>query len=366
MSTSNGHSASAHGTPGAQTPARSLVENIFTASFLALIPTTLAWFFLRDAAWWVWSSASLIVFGPTAAYLVQMSEDVLIQPRYTGVGQILEQPVPTLYTSGTHKRIRGIEGLIPVYTAPMQFDPPAIVELTAEQVSVEIDGFFFAQITDPYLWVQAGGHDKEKALMDLFDTEVRLFVSPWLKASALIGMRDLLGDFLCLPTGSLSSPHALALRQKFDELADPNREGGQLLTLEKVKSIWEDAGKFRNQAAEWGYTIQEIHIEDLDLPDRIKAAAEERAAQSSRMDALRIEVDARKDMVNTLTTAGVSPDTANNTIDMMLKLPVTKGVEEIHIIGLTDLVKTMTTNPEAAAAFMAAFTRFSNTNRRRG
>jgi regulator of protease activity HflC (stomatin/prohibitin superfamily) len=337
------------------TPAKTTGGGVLTSLCISLIPATTAWFVIRGFYWWINIPVAILVLGFSAEKIYKAGANQAEVPvGWVGIGTLFGHPVWTQYAAGKHWLLKGIQGIIPVDVRPREFDPGLLEILAQDRVPVLIDGFFIGNVTDPMKYLTGVEHP-DKSLAEIFESQIRLFVSQWKRAIDLILQKDLLTDFLELPADPSKDP--AAYRRITDQLNGLTTIGDNPpLTPEAVTNIMADAGKFCGRAAQWGFNITEIHVEDVDLPARIKEAAEKRAAEPDVMADLQIRQRARKDMAKELMIdLNIKGQDALNAVDMLFGLAVKKSIYELSVRDYDEIAAKL--GPETAAALATAASR---------
>ncbi|MEK7510907.1 MAG: SPFH domain-containing protein [Patescibacteria group bacterium] len=326
----------AHDLPGIGT-ARTIPIGIAKALSVGVFPASIAHFILRNQPPNIDYAASLVVCGAAtvAALSAFMRHDAEVEVGEYGVHQVFGTITGKVFGPGNHPLYPDpVESLIKVSSREKPLDPPAFEELAQDTVPVFADGYFIVQIVDPILHVTSVAEsDAHEALMGEFDSEIRLFVNQWNRATDLKSSKELLVRFLKL-NGGVTSDEA-ARRLKEDLLKLTPLHGKDFLTVEAVNNIMEDAGKFCATAAKWGYRVTQVHFQKLDLPDYIKAAAARAAAAKFEMDEAQVKQERRTAMIKQLKVElpGLTDNEARQAVDLLLKLS-TETVTEIKIRDL--------------------------------
>lgn len=345
------HGAASYNTisPGAS------FQKCATAAFaVASLPASIAFFILRDWDLYWPISAAILAEGVVGNMLLKGMPEHEIPPEYVGVGTVRGEPKEQMYAPGTHKYLPGIGGFINVRVAPKRYDPPAFTELPKDDVPVVIDEYFMATIKNPFLWVNLGGPDRDEDLQKHFVSATRLFVSQWDHGKQLVQMRDTLAEFLRLPCND-----ATAAREYREKYLQPLTVGDNApLTTDAVDKIMENAGHFCGSISKWGYSDLEIHVEKVDLPESIKAAAAAKAAEPDIMGNYQIRQDGRLKMAKELREAfpDISGVDAMNYVDQLLDLAVDRKIYEVHVRDLEKVV----TDPNVAGALAQIARRYVN------
>lgn len=283
-----------------------------------------------------WGSLlTCIVWGLAAGYLylIMVKNTGNVRPGYVGVHTALGGITGIIYAVGEHPLLPGVEDVIEVNTQDQPVDPPVFEELAKDKVPVFLDGYALVNITDPITFLTTVDADKAiDILMKLLDAEMRLFVAQWKTAIALITQRELLTRFL-----KLSGPHDADYGALEADLMELTVGDNAPLDELSVRNIMEDAGKFCQSAARWGYSVSDIHMERVDLPDRIKQASTEAAAARDAMTPFKIKKDAMAEMVNDMKERFPSIPERDIflTMQQLVGIPVNRNVSEIEFRGLS-------------------------------
>lgn len=299
------------------------------------------------------TALTLLAYGIAAAASFKAMEGAgKVQIGTFGLHTVQGGVTGKVFGAGDHPLIPGLEGVVPVNARDKPLNPPAFEELAKDLVPVFVDGYFVVRVADPILfYTSVDEEEAHAALKTEFDSEIRLFVNQWNRASDLVSMKELLTKFMKLNGGLSESEAARNLERELMELTPEN--GRDMLSVEGVKNIMEDAGNFCRAAAKWGYFIAQIHIEKVALPERLTAAAEKASAAKDEMTPFRVKQDLRIEMMDALKAKypSLSDREIKDAVDLGLGIPVNRQVNEVELKGVTippELV-------QAASAFAARF-----------
>ncbi|HWH07345.1 MAG TPA: SPFH domain-containing protein [Candidatus Paceibacterota bacterium] len=316
---------------------RSTSVGVLKALMVATLPAAVT-FHLTDRFPLKWQLASsLVAWGLSygAVYKAMASNGHVPVGSY-GVHTVGGAMSGKIFDAGDHPLIPGLEGVILVSSRDTPIDPPAFEDLARDSVPISFDGYFVVRIHDPVKHLtRIADEDAEEALRKLFEAEIRLFITQWKRGADLIAQRELLKEFLML-SGRKGSTPAEKLRVKLMALTEQNNAP---LDQASVDNIMEDAGKFCGYAADWGYEVTEVHTEGVDLPKRLKDAAEKAAAETNEMKTYEIRQARRLAMIKGLKKE--MPDLSDRdalvAIDTLLGLSVNRSIFEVDIRGAEKL-----------------------------
>lgn len=326
-----------HGLPGIGI-GRTIPAGIAKALAVGTLPGSLAHYLLSGLPDRTDHTLSVLVWGGATVALLAgfMRKETSVEVGEYGLHLVFGELTGKIYGPGDHPLYpEPAESLMKVNSREKRLDPPAFEDIAQDNVPVFADGYFMAQVIDPILFVTSVDEEEaHDAMMNEFDSEIRLFINQWSRAEDIKSSKELLVRFLKL-NGNLATDEA-ARRLKDDLLKLTPLHGKSLLTAEAVDNIMEDAGKFCATAARWGYRITQIHFQKLDIPQYIKDAATRAAAARSEMDEAVIRQERRSEMIRKFKEdlPGLSDRDAMLGIDLLLKLPVTRSVTEIEIRDL--------------------------------
>lgn len=301
--------------------------------FLFTVPTYLA-------TPWLWHplqlALSIGIGGFVAkALFVKGYQSINIPVNYQGVATRLgDKKTGTIYEAGDHWGFPGISGAIPVDMRHRRIDlSQKLTASAADATDVGVDGFVFVQVLNAAKTLNV--KDLDESVRELLESRIRLFTTMVSKAENAIRFRDLLAEYLELEPrddeNTLTPAHQL-VKDRLNNLPPGFVvDGGIDALMEK-----DTAGALKRLVAAWGAKIEEVEIEEFDIPEAVKAANLKKATQTVLMDAEKIRNTARKVMVDELVASGVNANTAMNSVDMLLGLGIKKDVKEITI---TDLEK---------------------------
>lgn len=307
---------------------------------------------------WMWEplgwAASIAVGGLVMKTLLSEGYSHITIPAYhVGVAVRLgDEPTGKIYGAGDHWGFPGIAGAIPVDVRRRRIDLTDEFSATAaDTTDVGVDGFVFVRTCDATKTI--GVKDLEQSVRELLEARIRLFTSIVAKAENAVQFRDLLADYLELESSenaTTNSPAAYeAVRNQLQALENSPEHhvvnGGTDALM-----ATHTAGAFKRALGEWGYQVDEVEIEQFDIPDQIKEAKMQAATQESLMNAQKTRNTARKEMIAELVAVGVNPNNAANSVDLLLNLAVKKEVQEITI---TDIDKVADKLGEPIAAVLA-------------
>jgi len=232
-------------------------------------------------------------------------------------GEILDQ--------GVQWGIPGLDGQIPVDIQENEFSPDVFKELVND-VPVEIDLLCMGDVTDleKYFVVT----NPEEKLAELVEAQARTFTSPWVSADSVTEKKNMLPEYLMLPPKGKNPPkehNAFKKRLlKFTKVpagSPPDTKAD--LTEEAVIGIMEKAGLLVTTALSWGITPRLAEIKRFDIPEELKELG------------VKVLIAAKQaEMVKELIAATIKPQDALNAVQMVLKLPITKTVDEFQIRDL--------------------------------
>lgn len=289
-------------------------------------------------------------------YITMVRNTGNVRPGFAGVHTVFGGISGIVYGTGEHPFLPGVEDVIEVETRDQPVDPGVFEELAKDNVPVFIDGYAIVNVTNPVVFLTSVEASKAiGVLMKLFDAEMRLFVTQWKTATSLIRQRELLSRFLKL--SGPDDPDYIPLQESLMELTDgPDAP----LDDKSVRNIMADAGKLCQSAARWGYSVGEIHMERVDIPERIKQASTEAAAALDAMKPFIIKKDAMAEMVNDMKTRFPSIPERDIflTMQQLVGIPVSRNVSEIEFRGLSI--------PQDLAESVANFVRRLARNKQQG
>lgn len=296
------------------------------------IPTYAATSWIWD---WLHLAIAIFVGGAVATTLfIEGYQKISIPINYVGVGvRFGDKPTKTLYESGDHWGFPGISGVILVDMRHRRIDLSQKFNASAADTSdVGVDGFVLAHVDarDAAKTLNVQGLDE--SIRELFESKIRLFTVMVSKAENAIKFRDLLAEYLELKPRDqdVLTPAHQAFEDRLKSL--PKRyvaPGGIAALMQK-----DTAGEFKKLLGEWGVEVEEVEIEQFDVPQVIKDAKLRKATQDTLMAAEKIRNTARSAMVAELVAHGVNANNAMNSVDLLLGLNVKKDVREITITDL--------------------------------
>jgi regulator of protease activity HflC (stomatin/prohibitin superfamily) len=303
------------------------------------------------------SFLSMSLWGVAAAwlYVIMVDNTRNVRPGFEGVHTVFGGFTGLLYGVGDHPFLPGVENVIEVDKRDQIIDPPPFQELARDNVPVKIDGYSIVRIANSIKYLMAiEGLDVVEALKKLLDAEIRLFVAQWERAEDLVEERELLARFLKLP----DRKGAEYRRLRKDLLALTKGKEAPL-TKAAVANILADAGTFHTNVVRWGLEVVDIHMEGVDLPEEIKAAASKAAAARNEMKVHEVRQERRLHMIVELKKKlpGISERDAITAIDQLLDLAVKRSIVEVDIRDLKEVSKNF--GPNVARALAAIFNNLS-------
>jgi len=294
-------------------------------------------YFTYQATAWFWEPLGLALAIVACGYITKTLflsgyQHISISANHVGVAVRLgDKPTGWLYSAGDHWGFPGISGAIEVDMRKRRIDLRDKFTASAGDTSdVSVDGFLFVRTTDPFRAINVD--DLDESLRELLESRIRFFASIISKAENAVKFRDLLADYLELEPRETAvlTPEHKAFRSRLLALQEDwrSRDGIDALMAQG------EAGALKRLANAWGNKIEEVEIEQIDIPQEIKDANVKKAVQAALMDAEQTRNNARATMVKNLVDAGVNANTAMNSVDMLLKLNVKKDIQEIAIADL--------------------------------
>ena len=341
------------------TPGDSLRESAITVGAVAFAPTSLIAFVgmvistKLGIPYLFTAGISVLAYGLIAERLGKsMLIDIQIAPGFQAIATSQGALLDRIYTAGDHVVLKGVDGAIPVDMHGRDIDPDIIEQLTRDKIPVMVNAYCNVTIANAFLYKTAM-QNPEEAVSDLLESQIRLFINPWW-STELLNQRDLLGEYLVLPgLNAATEGRHDAMREKLMQFTRSDPQG---LTEDGVEDIMQKAGSFCTQVAEWGFNVAQMHVTEIDIPQRLKDAAEARAAEK---DVLALEA-LKAEFISTLSAdlidrLGVSPDAALRQANLVLGLISVKE----QIISISDLAKlTDTIGPAAAGLAKALAAKF--------
>lgn len=261
-----------------------------------------------------------------------------------GVHQVAGGLSGKVFGPGHHPLMQGLEKSISVSSQDKPVDPPAFQEIAKDGVPILMDGYFVVRIIDPVRHlVRIGTGDAIKALSKQFDAEMRLFAAQWKRGVDLVAQRELLRDYLHL-TKDKSDPKYGALRKKLMELTVKlGEDHDPMLDETSVDNILADAGNFCECAARWGYVVEDIHTEGVDLPQTYKDAAAETAAAHKKMETYQIKQTKRLEMFKAARAEPAFKEMSSRDImtgiDLVLELATKRDITEFNFVGFESTLR---------------------------
>ena len=308
-------------------------------------------------------AAALLSWGAASSQAYHYAfYDRNVEVGHHAVATCLGTAINKKYLPGAHRLLKGFDDGIDVSEKDLEIDPPAFEQLAPDKVAVYVDVYAVIRIANGYLFLTAAG-EPFKLLSNLLDTQNRLFVSHWLHGDDLINQKDLLGEFLCLPAYQRGRVHPVhqAFKNKLLLLTRGSGRGVQRsLSPEGVNAIMENAGAFCFGAANWGFSVRQIHARYVDIPPQIKAAAAELSAETARMKLVYLKSKYMVTMTKALKRAfpDLKEHDALTAVQILLGQSVKKDITEISLRDLDEISTTL--GPHIADWLTKAGQRFAN------
>jgi regulator of protease activity HflC (stomatin/prohibitin superfamily) len=340
------------------TPGASLRDSLLLSTAVGAIPAAVTWLVIGDWPFEIGNAGSVLVLGAAAAAVYKgIFDEITIPIGSEGVATWQGHPIHKIYSPGTHRVLKGFQGAIPVDLKGRDLKPQQFEQLVRDTVPITIDAYCVAKIVNSYIYLTAVSHPEE-LLTDLLESEIRLFASQWLRASGLISQKDLLGEFLQLPKlGDSNHSKYIPFRSKLEKLKTGEN---QSIDSDGIDNIMENAGNFSAAAADWGFKISQIHVTDVDLPQRLKDAAAARAAEPDVNADTLLKQQVRMQLVDQMTARGLSPDRAMTEANLIMNLgDVSRIAHDFTIYDPDKAIEHL--GPEAAAVFARAVRDTSST-----
>ena len=332
---------------------RSTSVGLLKALAIGSLPAAITHYIFSGAPDRIDTSLTLLGYGIASAAVFKMMERAgVVSIGSYGLHTVQGGVTGKVFGPGEHPLIPGLEGIVEVNARDKPLNPPAFEELAKDLVPVFVDGYFVVKVADPVLfYTSVDEEEAHAALKTEFDSEIRLFVNQWNRASDLVSMKELLTKFMKLNGGLSEDEAALKLKAELMQLTPTH--GRDMLSVEGVENIMEDAGNFCRSAAKWGYTVSQIHIEKVALPVRLTDAAE---AASAARDAMRpsiVKQEVRLQMMDELKAKypSLSDREVKDAVDLGLGIPVNRQVNEVELKGVSIPPKLA----EAVASIAARF-----------
>lgn len=316
---------------------RSTSVGLLKALSLGALPAALVHYITNGMSDRVDISLTLLGYGLAAAAAFKAMEHAgVVNIGSYGLHTVQGGVTGKVFGPGEHPLIPGLEGIVEVNARDKPLNPPAFEELAKDLVPVFVDGYFVVKVADPVLfYTSVDEEEAHAALKTEFDSEIRLFVNQWNRASDLVSMKELLTKFMKL-NGGLSEDEA-ARKLKAELMLLTPVHGRDMLSVDGVENIMEDAGNFCRTAAKWGYVISQIHIEKVALPVRLTAAAEAASAARDAMKPSIVKQEVRLQMMDELKQKypSLSDREIKDAVDLGLGIPVNRQVNEVEVKGIS-------------------------------
>lgn len=300
-----------------------------------------------EATTWIWQPLELALAIGIGGYVakalfVRGYQLISIPVNYVGVAvRFGDKPTGALYEAGDHWGFPGISGAIPVDIRHQRIDLSEKFNASAaDATDVGVDGFAFVRVKKENAGKTLNVSDIVMSVRELLESRIRLFTVMVSKAENAVQFRDLLADYLELEPwqdGPRPLKHA-SIQRRLIELEQKKFavEGAAKALMDK-----KTAGEFKRLLGVWGIDVEEVEIEQFDIPTVVKDANLKKATQTALMDAQKIRNTARKAMVDELVASGVNANNAINSVDLLLELAVKKDVREITITDLDKVAHTL-------------------------
>lgn len=296
------------------------------------------------AAVWIWQPLGWVVAIGIGGYVamtlfVQGFQQISVPINHKGVAtRFGDKPTGVLYNAGDHWGFPGISGAILVDMRHRRIDLLEKFTATAADTSdVGVDGFVLLHIEDAAKTLNV--KDLDESARELLESRIRLFTVMVSEAKNAVNFRDLLADYLELEprdTGVLTPEHQ-SVQDRLEALDRTFIVAGGIQALMDKNT----AGEFKRLLRDWGAKVEEVEIEQYDVPQVIKDANLKKATQAALMDAEKTRNTARKAMVDELVASGVNANNAMNSVDLLLGLNVKKDVREITITDLDKVARSL-------------------------
>lgn len=318
-----------------RTTGTSLTIGGFLSLLIGIAAATITYF----ATPWLWQPLELALSILVGGFVVRALLDngyqqITVPANYLGVATRLgDKQTGTLYEAGDHWGLPGISGAILVDLRHRRIDlVEKMVASAADTSDIGVDGFVLVHVRAREASKTLNVKDLDESIRELFESRVRLFTVMVSKAENAVQFRDILSDYLELEprTTAALTPEHREVKARLDGLPPGCVVPGGIDALMEMNT----AGEFKRILGLWGVAVEEVEIEEYDIPDVVKEANLKRATQTALMDAEKIRNTARKVMVDELVASGVNPNNAINSVDLLLGLNVKKDVREITITDL--------------------------------
>ncbi|MEJ0053405.1 MAG: hypothetical protein WDN10_01605 [bacterium] len=301
----------------------SIRTGLWVSLLAGLVAALIVYWALDDFGPYIAGAGACAALGMVAGTLNKSGYLGYTPPGEVGADTINGELTGRIRGPGYPWAIPGLGGQIPLNVQERKISPRIFTELVGK-VPVEVELLSTGRIVDARKHFQAQ-QSEDILLPEFIETQARAFMGPWKDAGGVILQKDLVAEYLGLPAKADDRGEHSKLEAKLLECTVVTEEDDTPdLPKSAVRTLMANAGKVREQAAKWGLEIGVMQTRHFDLPQSLKD-----------IGALALINIKRGEMIEELKKhKGIPEQDILNSVDMLMKLPITKSVSDIQIRDL--------------------------------
>lgn len=303
---------------------QSIAVGIVLSLLVGLIPAVLVYFALNVVNETLAIVVALVALGAVASAMNKSGYLPYTSPGTVGLDTSGGKMTGKVRGSGFQWTIPGLGGQIPLNEQERNVSPRVFTQLVGK-VPVEVEILATAKIVNPTRYFQAQ-ESGETLLPEFIETQARSFMGSWKDAGGVILQKDLLAQYLKLPTRANNRGEWSRFEAKLLDCTIPTTEDATPdLPPSAVKALMDSAGEVREQAELWGFDIGVVETKHFDLPKTLQEVGALALINTKRSEMI---AEIKRDHKE------IPEQDILNSVDMLLKLPITKSVAEFQMRDL--------------------------------